>query len=309
MRISALLVLLAITLGAVAQAADFVTMPAGLQARWQCSLTAHPGWNDRGYEASRWRSVRWLPGRFPLAMEPEQQSLYSFMWSPRNPPLGDWVYFRRSVWLPGQIQDATVGVQADDQFQFFVNGLPIGRNDKAHESVAYEITNRLTTGQNLLALQARDVQAPARGLLVVPEITQRWLMNDGGWQCSTDGRHWRRAAPDKNPPMALKGLEPFACISVPGGMKEFSTACFRRTLAIDGVPLEAEVVILADDSYELRVNGTLVTLEKRLEKAYFPRQVNLARYLHPGQNALLVKVTNDWGPGRMYCVPTVTMTF
>jgi hypothetical protein len=287
MRITVLSILLVVA-AATAQAGEFVTMPAWLQARWECSLKGRVGWNDRGHDTSCWRPVRWVPGRFPEWMKPERQSLHSFVWSPKNPPLGDWVYVRRSVWLPGQIRDATVQVQADDQFQFYVNGLPLGRNDEAHASVAYDVSDRLTTGQNVLALQARDVQPPAHGLLVVPEITQSWPLDDGGWQCSTDGRRWQRVARDENPRIALEGLEPFACISVPGGMKEFATAIFRRTVAIDGVPLEAGAVILADDSYELRVNGTLVAVEKRLEKAYLPREVSLARYLLPGQIALTV---------------------
>jgi hypothetical protein len=284
-------------------------MPAQRQASWRCSVTARAGWNDRGFADASWRRVRLVPGRFPLTMEPERQSLYSFMWTPRNPPLGQWAHFRRSVWLPGRIEAATAEVQADDQFQFFVNGQLVGLHERAHEAVVYDITERLLTGQNVLAAQARDTEPPAHGLLVVPEITQTWPLGDGGWKCSTDGRRWQPAVPDTNPPIELAGLDQsFACLSVHGGMKGFATAFFRRTVAIDGLPLQAEAVILADDSYELRVNGTLVTLEKRLEKSYWPRQVNLARYLKPGQNTLTVKVTNDWGPGRMYCVPTVTMT-
>ena len=303
---SAILVLLVLPAALYAQ--DFATMPASLQARWQCSLTARPGWTGRDYATWCWQPVTTVPGRFPLWMEPEDQALHSFMWHPDGAHTGQPVYFRRCVWLPGRIEQAIVHVCVDDRADLYVNGQGLGRALAAHEDAHFSATEELATGENVLAVQAQDTAPPGYGLLVVPEITQRWPMDDGGWQCSLNGWRWQQAMAD-TAPIKLEGLPPFACVSVPGGMKEFSTACFRRTLAIDGVPLQADAVILADDSYELRVNGTLVTLEKRLEKAYFPRKVNLAPYLHPGQNELTVKVTNDWGPGRMYCVPTVTMSF
>lgn len=289
---------------------DFVRMPRALQARWQCSLTARAGWQQPGYSSRAWSRPAVVPGRYPLSMEPASQALYSFVWHPRGASTGKPVYFRRMVTLTGQPVEATISACADDQFALSVNGVGVGASSAPHEFGSFDALKYFKHGANVVAVEAKDVRPTGYGLLVAPEITQTWPLQPCDWYCSTNGRsHWRKAITDTAPPIALQGLKPYKCITAPGGMKDFSTAYFRRTLALDGLPLEATAVVLADDSYELYVNGRLVTLEKRLERSYIPRKANLMPFLHPGQNTVVVKVTNDWGPGRMYCVPTVTMTF
>jgi len=289
---------------------DLMRMSSDLQARWRCSLTARPGWNDRGHDDRRWsKPVYDIPGRYPGWAEPEDQALHAFMWHPAGANTGRPVYFRRSLFLPGQVTQALVSVCADDQFMLYVNGRGMVQSQEAHSDSSLDIAPYLKPGDNVIAVQAKDIQPPAYGLLVAPGITQVFPMAGGGWLYSADGRRWQAAAADTSPPIHVEGMAPFVCFSAPGGMKEFSTAYFRRTIRIDGLPLEAATVILGDDSYELTVNGKLVTMEKRLERAWMPRRVDLAPFLKPGANTLAVKVTNDWGPGRFYCVPTVTMTF
>jgi len=310
MRTIRLLPLLAVLLSPTVWGQDLLRMPSSLQARWRCSLSAAYGWNDRGYDASRWtRPVFDIPGRYPAWAEPEDQALHSFMWHPAGANTGKPVYFRRSLYLPGQVTQALVSASADDQFMLYVNGRGMVHNKEAHTDSGFDIAPYLKPGQNVIAVQAQDIQPPAYGLLVAPGLTQVFPMAGGGWQYSPDGRQWQAATDDKNPPISVEGMKPFRCLSAPGGMKEFSTAYFRRTIQLDGLPLEAPTVVLGDDSYELTVNGKLVTLEKRLERAWMPRRTNLAPFLRPGDNTIMVKVTNDWGPGRFYCVPTVTMTF
>jgi len=294
-------------------------MPAALRSRWQCALTARAGWNAPGYDSTDWQTVATVPGRYLDWMDARWQSLMSFMWHPAGANTGRQVYFRRSLWLPGHVVEATINVAADDQFMLYVNGRGVGQSRVAHQDNEFNIAPYLRTGPNVIALQAMDVQPPGYGLLVVPQIRQTWPPGDGaGWRCppasqwdpcGRGSEQWPQAAPDAAPPIKLRGYEePFACLSVPGGMKAFSTAYFYRPLDLDGVPLPASITVLGDDGYELFVNGRLVAVEKRPDRAYWPQQVNVADLLHPGRNHLALKVTNDWGPGRMYCVPTVTMT-
>lgn len=311
----------ALVLMSAAYGQGLPTMPPDLQARWQSSLQADEGWNDRGFEGIWSPVVRDLPARYPEWVEPERQMLCSYMWYPGGAHTNQPVYFRRTVWLPGQVEAGLLDLTADDEFQLYVNGRGIGRSAKAYENVTFDITSYLQPGANVIAVQARNLKPPGYGLLVIPEITQSFPMSDAsawrtatsagsGWQApSFDDRGWAAAVPDPAPPIKLESLEPFACIAIAGGMQDFSTAYFRRTLELDGMPLDASLVILSDDSYELYVNGTLLAVEKRVNKSYLPRRVGLTRYLLPGKNTLAVKVTNDWGPGRLYCVPTVTMTF
>ncbi|MEN6640972.1 MAG: hypothetical protein ABFE08_00865 [Armatimonadia bacterium] len=291
---------------------DFLRMPDSLQVRWRCSTAAGSGWNQAGYNASGWtKPVFGIPGRYPQWAAPEDQTLHLFMWHPRGANTGRPVYFRRNVYLPGQVTEATVNVCADDQFMLYVNGRSLMQSQAAHQDRSIDLTGQLQPGANVIAVQAKDVQPPGYGLLVTPMITQAFRMDDGSWQYSANGRTgWQKAAADKTAPIKVEGIERgFSCLTAPGGMKDFSTAYFRRTIQLDGLPLEAPTVILGDDSYELKINGKLVTLEKRLERAWMPRKVDIAPFLRPGANTVMVKVTNDWGPGRFYCVPEVTMTF
>lgn len=303
--------LVLLSFAAVVSAAVLVPMPQELNERWLTSLEAKTGWNAPGYDTTGWVPAdRDIPGRYPIWMPPEQQVRHTFMWHPAGAHTGKPVYFRRSVYTPGEIARAVMQVRADDQFMLYVNGRGVVQSREAHRDELVDLQAFLHSGTNVIGVQARDVQPSGYGVLVVPRITQRFTMGDGGWSWSLDGgTDWHPVSYDKAPPIEVTGFEPFRCVSLPGGMDEFSTAFFRRTLELDGLPIEAQTVILADDSYELRVNGQLVTLEKRLERSYLPRQVNLLPYLHPGRNTLTVKVTNDWGPGRFYCVPTVTTTF
>ena len=311
MRILRLTPLLLMLLSPAVWGQDFLRMPDSLQARWRCSTAPGHGWFGRKYDVSSWISPRFgIPGRYPEWAAPEDQALHNFMWHPAGANTGKPVYFRRSVHLPGEIEQALIHVCADDQFMLYVNGEGVAQSKEAHRDSSFDVTCRLFNGDNLFAVQAMNIKPPGYGLLVAPEVTQRFSMRDGEWKWSLEGKTpWYPASVDKAPRIKLENLEPFECLSLPGGMDEFSTAYFHRTLPLDGLPIEASVVVLADDSYELYVNGKLVTLEKRAERAYIPRKADLLPFLHPGQNSLVVKVTNDWGPGRFYCVPTVTMTF
>lgn len=287
---------------------QWLRMPRPLAHHWLCSLKAPRGWEQPGYDSRAWSRPVVVPGRYPADMEPEEQALYNFIWHAGGGHTGKPVYFRRTVTLTGLPVEAAIRACVDDQFTLYANGVTIGHSKAAHEAASFDV--KLKRGDNVIAIEAKDVQPPGYGLLVAPQITQTWPIQPCDWYYSANGRtHWRKAASDVAPPIALQGLKPYKCITVPGGMKDFSTAYFRRTLGLDGLPLEANAVVLADDGYELYVNGKLVTLEKRAERAYIPRKADLLPFLHRGNNTILVKVTNDWGPGRMYCVPTVTMTF
>jgi hypothetical protein len=304
--------------------------PLSLLSRWQCTLQAERNWQTPGFVSTGWQPVAEVAGRYPAEMKPEEQILTRFMWAPDRNAAGP-VYFRRHLWLPGEIEAASLFVSADDYFDAYINGYGIGQGRVAHEGFLFDLQPYLQSGANVLALKAWDVNPPARSLMVTAEITQSWPAPQGaGWVCTLvtpgqgtdrqwpsagprwtqpkyDDRAWLPAVADTAPPIKLPDLPPYHCITIPGGLPEYGSALFRRTFEVDGLPLIATAVILADDSYELYVNGTLVAWEKRAERAYYPLEVDLRQYLQPGKNVLAVKVTNDWGPGRLYCVPTVTM--
>lgn len=72
------------------------------------------------------------------------------------------------------------------------------------------------------------------------------------------------------------------------------TAChFRKSFNLDGVPESGQMIIAADDTYELFVNGRRVAegeVPKRLDK------IDITEYLAKGRNLVAIKVTNKNGP-------------
>jgi len=300
-------------------AQDLSPMPRPLSQRWLTSISATEGWNAPGYDARGWAHVTYdIPAGYPSWMTPAQQARHRFMWHPAGPNRMHPTYFRRTLVLDEKPVAATLKVCADDQFRLFVNGKLIGEEQQAGLTREFDVTGALHPGANVIAVEATDVAPWGYGLLVVGEITQEWT-DKGGWRCARtpgrlwtasgfDDRLWPAAVLDRAPDI-VAGEQSFSCVTTPTDIGDFATAYFRRVLNIDALPTAASLTILGDDSYELYVSGKLAAVQKRPEQSYAPLQIDLGGKLHTGRNALAVKITNTWGPARLYCVPVVTMTF
>jgi hypothetical protein len=321
-RLVPLTLSLVLATAVVAWAEVYQTMPESLAAKWLSATTAREGWNRTGYDSAGWVPVTCdIAAGYPLWMSPAQQALHRFMWHPGGANRGRPTYFRRPLWVDGQVTAATFRLCADDQFRFFVNGYPAGGRRSAGVTGAYEVTTWLKRGNNVLGVEAMDVKPPGWGLLVVGEVTQTWPFDPKRpqWRCSAtaasgwnrpefDDARWKPAARDAAPAIAVREAGTFACFALPGGtIPEYSSAYFRLPLALDGLPRRGALTILADDGYELYVNGKLMAIERRVDRAYRPVIVDIGQALRPGHNVIAVRVTNTWGPGRLYCVPTVTV--
>jgi hypothetical protein len=221
--------------------------------------------------------------------------------------------------VSGQVTDAYFRLCADDQFRFFANGQLVGSERQSGATRGFALTKLLQAGANMLAAEARDVMGSSCGLLVVGEVTQEWPFeaDEQAWRCSSsagigwteagyDDAPWAAAVADRAPAMVVEERR-YNCFTTPQDLEDFSSAYFRRNLDLDGVPVAAKVTILGDDSYQLYVNGRLVALERRADYAYRPMTMDITSALHHGRNALAVKITNAWGPARLYCLPVVKM--
>lgn len=317
---SALVLVLVLGTGATVLAATLEPLPASLTGRWLTSLRVKAGWEAPGYDTTGWvRAACDLPGAYPEWMTPTQQARYRFLWHPSGANRGKPVYFRRPLHVSGRVTTARFALCADDQFKFYVNGHLQGTQTVAHQTRDYEVAPLLRPGANLLAAEARDVQAPGYGLLVVGEVTQEWpfVRQQKSWRCATkatagwnrpdyDDRKWAFSVADRAPAIVVpEGT--YACFTTPREIGDFASAYFRRCLDLDGLPTAASITILGDDSYDLYVNGRRLALERRVDRAYRPARVDVTAALHPGRNVLAVKITNTWGPARLYCLPKVTL--
>jgi len=294
-----------------------VPMPRELSQRWLCSTSATEGWNAPGYDARGWVHVTYdIPAGYPSWMTPAQQARHRFMWHPAGANRMHPVYFRRTLTLDNKPTAALLKVCADDQFRLFVNGQLIGAEQRAGHTRRFDVAAVLHPGANVIGVEATDIAPWGYGLLVVGEITQTWG-DRSGWRCARkpgglwtasgfDDRRWAPAVADRAPDIVVEDRS-YACVTTPTDIRDFATAYFRKVLAVDGLPVAGGLTVLADDSYELYVNGKLLAVQKRPEQSYVPFETDLTDKLHHGRNALAVKVTNTWGPARLYCVPTVTM--
>lgn len=319
-RLAAVLLLVVLTGGAVA--ATYETMPAELAAKWLSSPSASEGWNETGYDTDGWVPVTYdLAVAYPNWMTPEQQAMHQFMWHPAGNNNGQTVYFRRQLWVGGHVTDAFFRVCADDQFRFFVNGRLVGGARESGATRSFAVGEDFRPGANMVAAEARDMMGGGYGLLVMGEVTQEWpfMTEEQAWRCDVsvgsgwiesdyDDAQWQHAVADRAPAIEV-GNRRYQCFTTPEDLSDFASACFRRNLDLDGVPVSAQVTILGDDSYQLYVNGKLMALERRVDYAYRPACVDITSALHAGRNTLAVKITNTWGPARLYCLPVVKMAF
>lgn len=290
-----------------------------LAQRWRCSTKATAGWNAPGYNAAQWVPVTCdLPAAYPAWMTPELQARHRVMWHPGGANRMHPVYFRRTLTLDGKPAAASLRVCADDRFRLFVNGRLVGGEAECMRTGEFDVTSFLRAGANVIGVEAVDTKPWGYGLLVVGEVTQAWT-DKSAWRCQRrafgqwkasgfDDHLWPRAVVDRAPDIAVEGKS-YGCLTTPTDLGDYETAYFRRRLSLDGLPVSGNLTVLGDDSYELYVNAKLTALEKRPELAYHPVTLDIGDRLHSGHNAIAVKITNVWGPARLYCVPTATIEF
>src|SRR5688572_7936624 len=124
-----------------------------------------------------------------------------WIWHPndgQSPTNGEVRFFRKSFTVRGEVTKAVIAVAADNQATVWLNGQQAGRSD-SHERAAYsDVTTRIKSGENVLAVRAVNNDGPA-GVLVSLEITsavqrKQPVVTDGSWLASaTEEEDWRSA--------------------------------------------------------------------------------------------------------------------
>ncbi len=125
-----------------------------------------------------------------------------WIWHPNDgqpPGIGEVRFFRKTFTVRGDVAKAAIAVAADNQATVWVNGQQAGHSD-SHERAAYsDVTSRLKSGENVLAIRAVNNDGPA-GLLVSLEITsssqrKQLVVTDASWQTSAiEAEDWRSAS-------------------------------------------------------------------------------------------------------------------
>lgn len=137
-------------------------------------------------------------------------------------------YFRRTLVLDSAVDSARITLTADNSFDLWVNGKPVGSRDDFTQPEAFEITRLLQPGTNLIAVAAAnggDSPNPA-GLIAALEIRLRSghtliVPTDREWRTSeTAAPHWNSDVAterDWQPAMELSafGMAPWGEVGRP----------------------------------------------------------------------------------------------
>ena len=102
-------------------------------------------------------------------------------------------YFRRTITLPSTaaIKQAECLITADNQFQLWVNGRKVGGGTNFQQLTRFNLTDRLTSGKNVLAVQANNYAPGSNpaGLLALLRIETsegpaQIVKTDDQWRCA-----------------------------------------------------------------------------------------------------------------------------
>jgi putative heme-binding domain-containing protein len=130
------------------------------------------------------------------------------------------VAFRREFKLEGQVKQAWLAATADNHCEVFLNGRrAVASNDWSQLATA-DVANRLTQGDNVLSVLARNEGGPA-GLIVALRIvladgTTRDVITDGQWKAHREPRgNWRAAGFDEQGWQAAEELGRIGAAGLP----------------------------------------------------------------------------------------------
>ncbi|MEM8735357.1 MAG: HEAT repeat domain-containing protein, partial [Planctomycetota bacterium] len=116
-----------------------------------------------------------------------------WIWSPEHPrgqaSEGD-CFFRKSILL-GSVEQATITLTADDEYELFVNGQKVGEGNSITQLEQYEVARFLGRGKNVIAIRVRN-RAPGPAALAarvfIKPTGKDWLSysTDASWRSSID---------------------------------------------------------------------------------------------------------------------------
>lgn len=125
-----------------------------------------------------------------------------WIWSPEHPrgqaSAGD-CFFRKTLQI-GSIEQASVTLTADDQYELFINGQKIGQGNSINQMEQYDITRFLGRGRNVIAVRVTN-RAPGPAALAARVFVKPL---NGDWLSYSTDESWRTAI-DATPSWELAG--------------------------------------------------------------------------------------------------------
>nr|MDQ2731217.1 glycoside hydrolase family 78 protein [Armatimonadota bacterium] len=304
------------------------------KVRWwngkgQPSAYSGPAWWKMGLlQPTDWKA-KWIGRETLPAVTSPTGALFagaSWVWYPEgNPVVGVPVenrYFRRHLDLPAgrKVTSANFSLTADDQFTLWVNGKEAARSDGQTDAwrrpVTADIAKYLMDGGNTLAVEAKNTEAGAAGLLgrlvVEYEGGGRLLLNiDSQWKAGqTAGDGWQGAAFNDAAWVPAKetvavGGGPWGNLGGGGGLILPPPPYLRKAFRINKPVRQAFIRATALGLYELHLNGQRVGDDvftpgwTDYHKRVYYQTYDVTPMLRQGANALGVILADGWAVGHV----------
>jgi putative heme-binding domain-containing protein len=105
-----------------------------------------------------------------------------------RPADGEVRYFRKSFAIAGKFLKAELNAAGDDGITVWINGHEVGKSDAWQHPLKAEVTGQLVPGENIIAVEGRNVSGPAAVVIVLAlelEYGKRMtVMTDRSWLSS-----------------------------------------------------------------------------------------------------------------------------
>jgi 4-amino-4-deoxy-L-arabinose transferase-like glycosyltransferase len=255
-------------------------------------------------------------------------------------------YFRKKLYLSQPPRRAWVQVTAPEQFTFYVNGAQVGQERVRLQTVTavYDITSRLQSGTNLLALVAMRDSHPVVTQVALEGEYEDLLGNgtriatDGTWKMAPyrerqpdGGPQWFEVAFNDDawgraevrgipgpaersrvmyPPWVARSRLDGRWIGAPPPVDDKSY--FRYKLELASGVREAWLRIATQAGFALTVNGVQIAEQPGPADLGLPverlnvEMYDVTRFLHTGANVLAVKTYTKRAERRLYVDGLVT---
>jgi alpha-L-rhamnosidase len=288
-------------------------------ARWSMGLLDHSDWQGKWIGLDQRESADPLDGA-------------KWIWFPEgNPAVSAPVgtrYFRRVFELPANqvVRSATIAMNADNEFQLFVNGQEAGNSDNWKVPGKFAISALLKPGKNVLAVEARNVgdgPTPAgligRLKVVFEQGNVFTLGTEDSWKSATnfedgwnaivfDDTAWAMARP-----LGEYGMQPWGNIGSED--RRLPARYLRREFTVEKKVRRATAYVCGLGLFELYLNGLKVSNDvlapalSEYNKRAFYLTFDVTDQLKRGNNAIGVILGN----GRFFAprasVPMGTEAF
>ncbi len=230
-------------------------------------------------------------------------------------------YFRKtfSVNPNKTVKQVIFGFTADDQGVFYLNGEKIGQTQAWESGGVYDITDKILSGENLIALDGNNTSQGYGGVIgkltiaytddttdtVITDNT--WKVNgigDSGWeQPGFDDSNW--VTPDQN---VLYGGDPWGTrvVMEVTNTEPVSAPIFRKEFEVKQEIESARAYICGLGLFDLKINGenpddtVLNPAHTQYNKTVMYRVFDVTNQLQQGSNAIGVEL------GKSFYNETVT---